>query len=313
MTEGVTPGRPELTILIPALNAASFIGRAIASALMQQGVSLEVLVIDDGSSDGTGSAAELAAAGDGRLRVVRRAVNGGPAQARNIGIDRALGDWIAVLDADDAFAPGRLRRLLDLATAERADIVADNFWFYSASRDEVSAPALLERPGLETLTPVSFVARARPFGEEADFGLLKPLFRRAFLLEHALRYPEDVRHGEDFLLILDGLLVGGKYVFTREPGYLYTSRDSGRSRTKVDYDSQIATARKLSYLPKLARVPELSLMLQRRASALQRLSAERKVDKALSDRNTSTLLISALRDRYAAVATARRLIRWIRK
>ncbi len=67
--------------------------------------------------------------------------NGGPAAARNAGLAVARGEWIAVLDADDMYTPSRLKRLIELAETNRADVVADNLLI--TTTDRCAAPYLL--------------------------------------------------------------------------------------------------------------------------------------------------------------------------
>jgi glycosyltransferase involved in cell wall biosynthesis len=95
---------PTVSVIIPAYNAAEFVGRAIESALRQTVPALEILVIDDGSKDVT---AERVAQYPAPVRLLRQA-NGGPASARNHGAREARGEWLAFLDADDAWFPHKL-------------------------------------------------------------------------------------------------------------------------------------------------------------------------------------------------------------
>ncbi|MEP6591916.1 MAG: glycosyltransferase family A protein [Gemmatimonadota bacterium] len=103
-----------VTVVIPAFNAAASIERAIRSAQAQLRVPDEIIVVDDGSGDAT---AELAAASG--VRVLRQ-VNAGPGAARNAGIAASDSEWIALLDADDAWRPNRLTR--QLASAIPRDV-----------------------------------------------------------------------------------------------------------------------------------------------------------------------------------------------
>lgn len=116
------PGSNELTPLriatvIPAYNAAGTIAKAIASAQDQQRPPDEIIVVDDGSTDDT--AAVAAATG---VRVIRQA-NGGPASARNAGIDSTSAEWIAFLDADDSWRPEKLARQVPHLSDARLGVV----------------------------------------------------------------------------------------------------------------------------------------------------------------------------------------------
>src|SRR6185295_11882921 len=88
-----------VSIVVPTYNRAKLLARALGSALRQTHRELEVVVVDDGSTDET--AAVLGAIDDPRLRVVRHAVNRGVTAARNTGLDHARGEWIGMLDSDD--------------------------------------------------------------------------------------------------------------------------------------------------------------------------------------------------------------------
>ena len=107
-----------VTVIVPAYNAASHLPGALASIRAQTRPPDEVLVIDDGSTDGTGEIAAGRAEGL-NLRVLRQP-NGGAAAARNLGLRHASGTWIAFLDADDLWLPRRLEKGLALLARETA-------------------------------------------------------------------------------------------------------------------------------------------------------------------------------------------------
>ena len=110
----VTPP-PDVTVVIPTRDRLPFLKRSLASALAQRDVSLEAVVVDDGSVDGT--AEWLATQADARVRVVRHDVPRGVAAARNAGIALAAGEWLAFLDDDDVWAPEKIARQLRAARA----------------------------------------------------------------------------------------------------------------------------------------------------------------------------------------------------
>jgi glycosyltransferase involved in cell wall biosynthesis len=115
---------PTVSVVIPTRNRLGMLRVALSSVLCQVGVDLEVVVVDDASSDGTPE--RLAALGDPRLKVIANEVNVGVSRARNIGIDAARGTWIAFLDDDDFWGPGKLEAHLARAESEGAE------WVYGA-------------------------------------------------------------------------------------------------------------------------------------------------------------------------------------
>jgi succinoglycan biosynthesis protein ExoO len=300
---GERPAGDDVTVLIAAYNAAPFLSRAVNSALEQNRPPLEVLIVDDGSLDETVEVARELAARDSRIRLLCLDENRGPAGARNAGIDHARGEWIAVLDADDAFLPDRLERLLKIAKESNADVVADNFIWYAAADGSQGAPGLSPSPSVEVVDKEKYVARARPFAHEADWGLLKPVFRSAFLNAHRLRYPLFSRHGEDFLLMVEVLLAGGRYILSRTPGYLYTTRSSGLSRTRVDYETMAAHTLALIRDDRLRADQRFRDLLAERYAAVKRLSAEAKVAGHLRDRHYARIAVRMLSDYHFLRAT----------
>ncbi|MFW2439118.1 MAG: glycosyltransferase family 2 protein [Arenicellales bacterium] len=100
---------PLVSVIIPAFNAATTIKRTIQSVLAQTYPHFEILVIDDGSSDGTSDVVNNLAAGDERIKLLQQE-NQGVAAARNFGIRNARGDYIAPLDADDLWLPDKLEK-----------------------------------------------------------------------------------------------------------------------------------------------------------------------------------------------------------
>lgn len=110
--------QPLVSVIIPTYNRAGTIGKAVSSALEQSYPATEVIIVDDGSTDDT--AAALAAFGD-RIRVIRQA-NAGPSAARNRGAAGAHGEYIAFLDSDDVWLPGKLERQVLLLEARGPEV-----------------------------------------------------------------------------------------------------------------------------------------------------------------------------------------------
>ncbi len=116
-----------VSIITPAYDVAPFIADAVASARAQSWPDWEMVVIDDGSRDGTAEAAERAAGGDRRIRVIRQA-NAGVSAARMAAIEAARGQALLFLDADDWLAPDALGRLAETLQAAPGAVAAYGAW-----------------------------------------------------------------------------------------------------------------------------------------------------------------------------------------
>src|SRR5690348_4751903 len=108
-----------VSVVMAARDAAATIGDAIASVIAQTHADWELVVVDDGSTDGTAGVARAAA--DGRVRVLEPGRIGVLAQLRNRGIEATSGEWVAILDADDRWLPNKLER--QLATPPAAGVL----------------------------------------------------------------------------------------------------------------------------------------------------------------------------------------------
>jgi succinoglycan biosynthesis protein ExoO len=212
---------PRVSVVIPAFNVERYLRAALDSALSQTVEDVEVVVVDDGSTDGTVEVAR--SHGDTRVRVFQNESNQGPAGTRNAAIEKARGAWVAVLDADDWWTPDRLERLLALAEERHADIVCDDLLLVGEGEARPEATFFqvhAERLGrIEQPFEVSALRMARD-----DFGILKPLFRRAFLTASGVRYNPAFRAGEDFEMLLRCLLASATMVVSHEAMYYYRAR-----------------------------------------------------------------------------------------
>lgn len=122
-----------VSVVIPAFNARATIAAAVRSALEQEfDGEVEAIVYDDGSTDDTAGAVEREVSGDARLRIMRGTKNGGASHARNRLLDAAVGEWIAFLDADDVFLPGKLAICLRVALSQGSDLVTHDLGYLRA-------------------------------------------------------------------------------------------------------------------------------------------------------------------------------------
>lgn len=158
-----------VSVVIPCFNSERFIGEAINSVLLQRVSGVEIIVVDDGSSDKT---IEIVS-GFPSVRIFRQE-HGGACRARNRGIKEAVGEWIKFLDSDDLLAPGALARQLDFATAQGRGVIT--YWDLEHFNDNIGRRNL--------------VRTALPDVSDQVLSLIKsniqtscPLYRRSILQE----------------------------------------------------------------------------------------------------------------------------------
>ncbi|MFC7403026.1 glycosyltransferase family 2 protein [Citricoccus sp. GCM10030269] len=112
------PSSPRVTVVIPCFNYGHFLPQAVASALDQPGVEVDVIIVDDCSTDGSQNVAVALSQLDRRVHTVLHEVNQGHITTYNDGLAQARGDYVVLLSADDVLSPGSLRRSTNLMEAE---------------------------------------------------------------------------------------------------------------------------------------------------------------------------------------------------
>jgi succinoglycan biosynthesis protein ExoO len=219
---------PIVSVLIANFNGGAFVADALASAARQSLRDIEIIFVDDASTDESLAIARDFARGDGRVRIISLETNSGPSAARNAGLAAAQGRWVAILDSDDFMHPDRLDRLVGEAQRSGAQICADDLIIFQEGRKAESFLGMAETAP-RWVTTTEFVASNQVFGSKPPLGYLKPLIDLAFLRRHGLSYRPSLRIGEDYDLVLQLLIEGARYRLTRELGYFYRRHASSIS------------------------------------------------------------------------------------
>ncbi len=209
------------TVVVSAYNSATTVRRSLDSATRQTLRDIEILVVDDASTDDTASVIADCARLDPRIRLIRLSQNGGKAAAMNMMMAQARGRWIAVLDADDTFHVERLERLIAVAETAEVDMAADNLVFIDAGARQVVRTAFEPCQFPYLVDRKDFLRNSNSYAG-FDFGILKPVIRRQFLLEHNLQYFEKTRLAEDFYHMMMFFLVGGRGIIVPDSFYYWT-------------------------------------------------------------------------------------------
>ena len=225
--------KPEETIdvsfAIASYNSSDYLDVAVRSALAQQDVNVEVIIVDDGSTDNSLALAKDMARSDKRVIVLQTPKNGGPSAARNMALKTMRGTWYAVLDSDDFLDPNRSARLIQQANAENFDLISDNLNVFGDGLVSETLINDLPKDDLNYIPLEVYFDNSCLFAKTPGFGFLKPMIRRQIIDAETLRYDETIRVGEDDELIVRLLAAGYKYGLSGYVGYQYRKHDGSIS------------------------------------------------------------------------------------
>lgn len=225
-------GKALVSAIVPAYNAERTLERCVRSLLAQTRPELEVIVVDDGSSDGTAALLDGLAAQDGRVKALHKA-NGGVSSARNLALGHATGDWVAFVDADDWVEPEFLERLLsgpecDLAVAGYHTVGAHEIKEESYEAATATTPEAMGKLLEAHLTDMTFLC---PWGK---------LLRRSLIEEAGLEFPTDMRLGEDTVFVWGYLARCGSVALRPGQPYNYLT-GYGEAKYNIDADTALST------------------------------------------------------------------------
>ena len=286
--------RPQVSVIVACFNTADYLRAAVRSALDQSLREIEVIIVDDGSTDGSVAIAQDLAAADRRVLLHRMERNGGPAAARNQGLELARGRFVAILDSDDLYHPDRLKRLVTICDAVEADMIADDLIIFDDKDSTLPAGffggSRAKRGGWVTLS--DYFRESILYGRHPNLGFLKPLIRLDMIRDHAIRYDESLRIAEDDDLIIQLLRVGARYRTVAEAGYFYRKHGASTShRLSLAHVEAMVTAGE-----------RLAVDLRDAPANTRRALAKR--NRALRNSRDFTLTIEALKAARPARAAA---------
>lgn len=266
---------PTISVIIPAYNAKDCLRRAVDSVFNQTYKDLEILIIDDASTDNTLEIAYQISKMDSRVKVFSQTPNQGPSVARNCGLKAASGKWVAVLDADDALTSDRLSVLLETAERYSADVVSDNLLLYDHGADQVFDVAFPWQ--FEHKLSLDFLLKRDVYMQGYPLGWIKPMWRLEFLNRKGLKYPVQYRHAEDFFLLASALLEGATFWLIPKPGYVYTLRHGPVSGKSSPFSASTPNLENIA-----ASVEELTRCYDGQLSANQKRLLSKRVARFIS-------------------------------
>lgn len=241
----------KLNIIIPVYNVRQWLEETVNSVLAQTFRDFELILVNDGSTDGSGELCDTFALADSRVSVIHQE-NAGVSAARNTGLDAATGEFIGWVDSDDIIEADMFQQLVSLAESHQADIV-------QCRHDRACALNNAERNGSASVMDGDAFVRRMFTKQGGDYtnqvALWSKIYRRE--LWDDIRFPVGMVY-EDEMQTYKVCLKANKIVETEDILYHYVRRENsiitGKNHKKL-LDKQMALADRLNYLPQ--KLPDL--------------------------------------------------------
>ncbi len=211
---------PLVSIIVPVYNAEEYIRRCVDSILNQEYQNLEILLIDDGSTDQSAAILDEYQAQDARVRAIHRA-NAGVSASRNCGLDLARGEYIQFADSDDWLTPDSTKLLVRMARNESCDMVIGDFYRVNGKRlsqkGDIEADHVMDR--------IEFASYMIENPADFYYGVLwNKLFKNDIIAEHHIRMDTELNWCEDFLFNLEYIRYAERFFAIQVPIYYYVKR-----------------------------------------------------------------------------------------
>ena len=257
------PENIEISVICPVYNAGQYLRRSIESIVSQTFNQYELILVDDGSTDGSGAVCDEYAAGDSRVKVIHKR-NGGVASARQAGMDAASGKWFIHMDSDDWVDSDWLERLHDVAVSSGAEVVCCDFCTVYRNRREYSGQCHVGWSSERIARAVS--------GGKMSHSLCNKLILRSVYDRYGLCFPEGLKTAEDAYVCHSLFIRGVTCAFCRG-AYYYYDRFSCNSLTRSGYqrslDAIMLCVRLLEEVPGNAGIRSRSLYTMKSLAKLK--------------------------------------------
>ncbi len=211
---------PQISVVVPFYNNVDLLGDCLDSIAAQTHSDLGVVMVDDGSTDGSTEVAAKRAAADPRFTLVR-VPNGGPGSARNHGVAAGTGEFLAFVDADDLLPPDAYERQLAVLDASGSDFVCGAV--LRLTGDELG-PSGLHDQAIKASRRRTHISKTQEL--LYDISVFNKLFRRSYWDSSGLRFPEGMLW-EDLVAMTKAHVLARAVDVTTDPVYHWRDRDKG--------------------------------------------------------------------------------------
>lgn len=234
-----------ISVVIPVYNTKKYLRRCMESIIHQTYRNLEIICVDDGSTDDSGELLDAYAAKDQRITVLHKA-NGGLVSARKAGVARATGEYISYVDSDDEISLTRYEELLETGIAQHADIIFTDVAniYGDGSRQDLEnyfEDRLYQRDEIVRVVMANLCSLQHFYYYKLRLSVCEALFQRELLQACQPLVSDDIAWGEDSACMMACLLHADKICFARAGKYYY--HKNGDSMTHALEESEVERKR----------------------------------------------------------------------
>lgn len=215
----------DISVIIPVYNVEQYLRRCVDSVLHQKGVSLEIILVDDGSTDSSGMICDVYAAEHSEVRCIHTP-NAGPSTAKNIGYDLAIGKYIAFIDSDDEIKSNMFYLMLQSGNQHNADIVCCNY----IQVDEDGKISHTEYTDQEYVLSQDEALKAILIKDKIYSQCWTKIYKRETMNLHHIRNTEGLKTEEDYIYNIQAFACSKTVCIVDKPLYIYTHRSKSLSK-----------------------------------------------------------------------------------
>lgn len=217
--------KPMVSVIVPAYNVSKYIGKCISSLLEQTYSETEIIIIDDGSTDNTGSLLDEIKSKHSNITVVHTS-NYGVSHARNVGLSLASGDYVTFVDGDDYVSNDYVEYLMQIVENTGAPFCYSCLCFTSFKEKQIQTDVI------QSITPTESIALL--LSPNVIVGCWNKIYKKQFLIDNHLSFSTDLFYGEGLSFIIAASQFADKIGIGKKKVYYY--RRNNESSATVHFD-----------------------------------------------------------------------------
>lgn len=243
-----------VSIIIPAYNVEKYIEKCLSSVLEQTYTNIEIIVVNDGSTDKTGQLIDSISQQDSRICVIHKN-NAGVSAARNSGIEISTGDYIVFVDADDYLAPDYVEYMLFLVENTGGDFCLSKYCYTRSGEKQT------EREFIEKLQPENAIALL--LSPAVIVGCWNKIFKRSLIVDNDIRFSTTLFYGEGLTFITTVSQISKSIGVGNRKVYYYRRNNEASATTKFDINKLYNGEKALKNIKKqlIINSPKVNTML----------------------------------------------------